>query len=734
MNNQLFVTGVELDLDEQALLLPTFQVSDLCEPDKIQSDYTHEASLPSTARNHQVLGHAAYDSETARVPYRSLPGVMLKADGVEIMPRARLYLKGYSGGRYQVQLVAGNKRLVEALGEKTLRELDFSRFDHLWTLDNVAQRATAAHWAAHGWGYELFDRGKPVTPAATPFTDLYPTLSARLLWEQLLADAGFTAEPWQSALLDRLAVPAAEQGTFAEDFREARALRVGLGPGHEDGSGQPSANRNTVTRQIPFDDFTRDIGNMPPVVPSVPGVYDPATFSYTADRTVYVTAEARCAVELTVSYAKASAQVYLLVNDQEVVGGEKVIVGRDAAPFSARAAVQGLLLQAGDVLTAKVVLRGEDPLVFTGTRWGWRLFRDAAFSNGFGSSATTVPVDRFTVTVDEALPPGAEVRLQDWLPDIKLLDLFKTVVQLGGLTVATDLYDDHLRLYPSRAPLDNVARARDWTGKRDQPDAPLGMPREVSYRVGNFGQRNFFRYAEDDTVTEGYGDGVLLIDDATLPREYEMVKLPFAASEPSPSAAGLLRIARWRVRETDDPFAEPAYENVTAKPRLVLRHGTTLAVGLRGGPDPGDNPQADPDSAEQQKWVAALARFNTRRDVAMPTSYFDLESEAVSLDAGRYVLPEAWAGLRAMLADTRALKERYRLSPLDIATFDPSFPIWDASLGAYFAVRRILEYTPTRSVEVELLRLHPSFLLAPTGQPELGREFDETEHFISEFY
>ncbi|OON67520.1 hypothetical protein [Hymenobacter sp. CRA2] len=55
---------------------------------------------------------------------------------MDIMPRAWLLLKGFDG-RYQVQLVAGNKRLVEALGEKTQRDLDFARFDHTWTLANV---------------------------------------------------------------------------------------------------------------------------------------------------------------------------------------------------------------------------------------------------------------------------------------------------------------------------------------------------------------------------------------------------------------------------------------------------------------------------------------------------------------------------------------------------------------------------------------------------------------------
>lgn len=723
MSNKLLIDGVALDLSPDTAILPSFQVSDLLQPDKIQSDFTPELSVPGSAHNHALLGQAAYDGSAARVPYKSLPNATFLSEGVEIMPRARLFVKGFDAGRYQLQLFAGNRRFVEALGDKTLRDLDFSRFTHRWTLDNIAQKASVAHWQANGWGYELYDRGKPLDFSQVSPYELYPTLSASLIWQQILAEAGFTASDWESPLLDKLQLPAVQVATLSQAFRDARRLRVGLGPGHAE-SGNPSANRDSITRTIPFDDNTRTLGTVPPISPTVPGVYDRVAYSFTPDQTMYVRAEARTTVFLQVPLAKASAQVFLHVNGLEVGASEKKVVSKDTR-FSIGCVLDPLLLNPGDVLTAVVKLKGEDPNLVLGTKWGFEIFQDTVYS----IDGQSIPVDKFEVTVLETLPPGGEVDLADWLPDIKCLDFFKTLVQLGGLTTQCDAYEDQLRLTPSATILFNVGKARDWTGKRDAPDLPQGQARSVAYRFGSFGQRNWLKWKEDSTATlgyqgkpkipnsPGYGDGALLIEDVSLPVNNDMVTLPFAASEPSRAIPGMLWIPAYKLRENEDAFADPAYDKVTAAPRLTLASGRTVALTLVEG---------------QQK-----------RTVAVPVSYFASEEEPVSLDAEAYILPVCWAGLRAMLTECRYHKERYRLSPRDIAELltDSSIPVWDGVLKGYFSISKVSEYSASRSVEVELLRLHPSLLGPPISatQPAIGREFFEGEFNVTattppEFY
>ena len=220
------------------------------------------------------------------------------------------------------------------------------------------------------------------------------------------------------------------------------------------------------------------------------------------------------------------------------------------------------------------------------------------------------------------------------LPEIKLVDFFKTLVQLGGLNVHCDAYEDYLYLTPSRAILDNVHDALDWTSKRDTPPGPAGQARKVAYRFGGYAQRNWLRYSEDETVTKGYGDGSFRIADESLPRNYEILKLSFAATEKSKDRPDLLKIANYKIRENEDSFADVAYDRVVAKPRLTLASKRILKVTL-----------------SETTQVNGQPVTKTRPNVDLLLSTFDDPDEEVSLNADTYVLPTNWAGLQAMLTD-----------------------------------------------------------------------------------
>lgn len=406
---QLLIGGVAVDLAPDTAFLPSFQASDLLKPDTIQLDYSPEASVPGTSHNHTLFGQAAWDGSARRIPYKSLANVTLRSEGVEIMPRARLILKGYEGGTYQVQLVAGNKRFVEALGEKKLSELDFSRFSHNRTLENVAERATPEWAQAYGWFYELLDWGKPVDlKAVSPYV-LWPTLSAKLVLEQIATEAGFVVDYPDEGLLPWLLVPAVEPAQYSDAFIKARRLRVDVGPEHED-DGAPSSDRDDVVKTIPFDGYRQSLGTLPPIVPTIEGVYDPEGYGFRADTNMQVRVEARTVLRLLysdVSLGKAQARVELHINGTKVSEGPWVSSTEmsdfeegETIPFSISATHEGLLLQAGDLLTG--VLRisgvGEAPV----DKWGFRVFEYANFNTG----GQTVLGHKLEVTVLPEQPPG----------------------------------------------------------------------------------------------------------------------------------------------------------------------------------------------------------------------------------------------------------------------------------------------------------------------------------------
>lgn len=715
--NEIWLTAdghaVRLDLDDETQLLPTFQANDRTKPDTIQSEYSPEFSVPATAHNHRLLKHAASQATTAS-GYKRVPAV-LTSGGVETMPLALLYLKGYREGRYLLQLFGGNKRLVEALGDKKLSDLDLSRFDHYWTPANVLAGLPFAHWQNRGWGYEVLERGQPLDlQALDPYT-LYPSCSGALVLGQLLADAGFTADSLaDEPLAAALNVPAANPYSFPQAYRDERQLKAGF---------QHTGNL-LYTDEFNIPAPVNYIGGKPyrrgkeVAVTELNKYVVPTLGYYDLDLTLAV--YYGCNDRL---FGEVSMETKLFLNGSQMLNPDGSPVrgyGRRKGyeQTSLTAAIKRVLLKPGDVIQARVQgdkyphldglvdIDPDDPQWYIGTRVV--RFPGATYPPDFSG---VEPGCSFTATLLPEFPQGGLVRLNEWLPDMKQLDFLKSWMLLFGLTIQVDDYRPHLHLSPGNRTLKNVPKALNWSAKLDAYTQPGRLPeRDLSYRFGSYGQVNSLKWQEDENVTPGYGDGSIAIEDEVLPAEYALASLPFAATEASPVLAGLLRILNF---ESQDPAAKPpTFSTVEAKPRLALRAATPALTGRLVTTPAKDNTPA------------VLADFTTT------ASYFD--GAALSLELNKTVLTDYWQDLRSLLDKSRFLVERFRLTAADVAAIDYTVPVWVASFQDYFIISKISEFSPNRPTTVELARINSKYLPAPVV-PGDGVEFWHGE-FSGEWY
>jgi hypothetical protein len=709
--------AVRLDLDDETQLLPTFQANDRTKPDTIQSEYSPEFSVPGTAHNHRLLKQAAASQPVDGSGYKRVPAV-LTSGGVETMPLALLYLKGYRDGRYLLQLFGGNKRLVEALGDKKLADLDLSRFDHYWTPAAVLAGLPFAHWQQNGWGYEVYERGRPLDlQALDPYT-LYPSCSDQLVWSQILADAGFTAD---SLLAEPLAaalnVPSANPYTFSQDYRDDRRLKAGF----EHTGSLIFTDEFNITAPVNFIG-TKPYGRGKEVQPTAVHTYVVPTLGYyDLDLTfaVYFGCEpAPLPGEVSMETKLFLNGNQLLNPDGSPVRGYKRV--GDYTDATLTAAIKRVRLNAGDVLEARIQgdkyprregfvdLDPVHPVWYIGTRVV--RFPGATYPPDFSG---VEPACSFTVTLLPEFPEGGLVKLNEWLPDMKQLDFVKSRMLLLGLTIQADDYAPHLHLAPGSRLLANVPKARNWSAKRDAYAQPGRLPeRDLAFRFGEYGQRNLLKWTEDENVTKAYGDGSIAVADEVLADEYELATLPFSATENSPGLPGLLRILNFEGQDLS--ATPPTYSAVEAKPRLTLRSAAS-PVNCQLITTPAKDGQP-----------AVLAPVDT------VFSYFDGADLSLLLD--RTVLTTYWADLRAMLEQSRYLTEYYRLTPRDIAELDFSVPIWDSGLGDYFAVSAVGEYDARRPVEVRLARLYATHLPPAALPGGLGQEWYGGEFFNGEFY
>lgn len=712
--NEIWLTvnghAVRLDLDDETQLLPTFQANDRTKPDTIQSEYSPEFSVPGTAHNHRLLKHAAASQPADGSGYKRVPAV-LTSGGVETMPLALLYLKGYREGRYQLQLFGGNKRLVEAIGDKKLADLDLSRFDHYWTAANVLAGLPFDHWQGQGWGYEVYERGRPLDlQALDPFA-LYPSCAASLVLQQIVADAGFTMDNLRGEpLFAALTMPSANPFEFSQDFRDDRRLKSGF----EHTGNLRYTDEFSIPAPVNF--ITRKpYGRGKEVAVTAVNRYVVPTLGY-YDVDLTLAVYYGCNDRL---FGEVGMKVELLLNgspmlhpDGSVVRGAGRRKGYEQTSFTA--AIKRVLLKPGDVI--ETLVQGDkfphrDGLVdIDPDSPQWYIGRRT-----LGSQVVSgiEPACSFTVELLPEFPQGGLVKLNEWLPDMKQLDFLKSQMLLLGLTIQTDDYEPHLHLAPGSKLLANVPQARNWTAKRDAYAQPGRLPeRDLAFRFGEYGQLNKLLWKEDENVTAGYGDGSLSIADEVLAAEYELATLSFAATEASPVLPGVLRILNF---EGQDLSANPpTYSAVEAQPRLTLR-----------GP-------AGPVACQLITTPATDTQPAVLTPVATTFSYFDGADLSLLLD--RTVLTTYWADLRAMLEQSRYLTEYYRLTPRDIAELDFSIPIWDGGLGDYFAVSAVSEYDARRPVEVRLARLYASHLPPPALPGGLGQEWYSGEFNSREFY
>jgi len=154
------------------------------------------------------------------------------------------------------------------------------------------------------------------------------------------------------------------------------------------------------------------------------------------------------------------------------------------------------------------------------------------------------------VKIQEAQTTDLEWEVQ--FVKFKVADVqFKDIQSYGGVLffnqmfnmLTTDLMKDVMNMFAVNMEIDDINKIAkfnfqknvsenknnnyiDWSNKKIDIN---GM--EISFIVGNYAQRNRFKYTPNDTVKTGYGDSEWLIDNDTLPLDKTVVQLKTSATE-----------------------------------------------------------------------------------------------------------------------------------------------------------------------------------------------------------
>ena len=108
------------------------------------------------------------------------------------------------------------------------------------------------------------------------------------------------------------------------------------------------------------------------------------------------------------------------------------------------------------------------------------------------------------------------------LPDISVVDFIKQICWLFGLFAIKS--DTGVSFISVNKIIDNRDKAVDWSKKL----VPTGWTaKETSYTFGDFAQKNYFRYEENENAKSA--DGYIVVQNKTLDYEKDLLKLPYTA-------------------------------------------------------------------------------------------------------------------------------------------------------------------------------------------------------------
>lgn len=274
--------------------------------------------------------------------------------------------------------------------------------------------------------------------------------------------------------------------------------------------------------------------------------------------------------------------------------------------------------------------------------------------------------------VDGDVPRGAQFPIIANLPDIKVTDFVQFLCAITG-TIPLNLQSTGNVFFNDVSAID-TATAYDWTTKVIPSHDNVEQAREISYRINEYARKNWYRWKEDSTTLNNY-DAYMEINDDTLESEHDVITFPFAASDGN----------RVPIFEADNNggtgygVRQEVYKLKPCEPRI-------------------------------------MSVYRAANDTAALRFDIDMQN----------VIDTKMTGMAASLADVRVIKERIRMSDVELAAFNESVPVYLRQYGSYFAVLT-LESSGDGTAIATMLRLRKSLAQPVPPEPPYDYEVDYLE-------
>jgi hypothetical protein len=680
MSARLFVEGIEADTLGDIDVEFTFSVADVSDIERRNTSYSKTLTLPSTAKNQQLFGNIFdisvsndYIVGDVNIGQNFNPAKQAQAqiflDNVKIFDGVLRMMKINSKEGdivYEVNMFGRLRDILHELGDKTLADLDFDDYDHVWNRTNIEASWSRTDWVdgAQNYVYPLVDYGYSVDSITYPITNFKPAVFVSEILKRIFDEANFqvTAPIFSSVYFRKLLLITAEKTITKESTTLLHQT--------------PVLYQQEVTTDASFSRLL----NFSSTLASGFTIQNSGTrfrWNKTQNLNTGLTLNLRLSFESLQAFTENVWTISVLKNGSEIL-------------YSAR---NVNFISVGQFYLWDVEITGGIDLAFN-DYFEIRLKGEIAGSGTNTQLQTEVvvaPIGSFkignTVPVAVELEQEDTMKIEYTLPkSLKQRDFLKSIISMYNLYVTQDrLRTNVLEIIPYNEFYRTFKdQALDWSDKLDQSKeisiTPLSELSAKEYRLTFDDDSDYWSTSYKTKFNEAYGESRTIIDNDFI-LDTKTVKVVFSPPVMREQVAGQIMIHLYKVENgvkiPDNFKPRIAYwKPQVACPAWKIRYAGNVDVTYTNYPYAGhlDDPIAPNTDV----------LFANPREV-----YF-----SIGVYPGVNLYKEYYEGLITSIGDrnSRLLEGYFYLTPTDIMNLDFRTIV---KVGVhYFQLEKVDKYNP----------------------------------------
>ena len=654
MGLELFIDGKKCDLLPDEAIPMSYSNNVIGEAIQPSGNASKQFTLPKTQQNTEIFEVADSINSDTDIPYRKLP-VRLLQNGRELISDGFAIIE-QSSKSYQVVVYGGNLDFFEEIKGKNIRDLtSLSQFDHIWNFVNVA----TSRQFTEGYIYPIIDWNSDgafmdnLTSRVDP-RFLFHAMFDHTIIKAIFSEAGFNIEgpiiddPRYKSILTPVI-----DNIVSDEFKDDRKTIA-----RKDPAGgiihTTIASQSVLDDPIDLDDtslgdvYTFWTQKTFTVNPNVQHL----TFGYTSELS------GRYSVRLTASNMVTSDAVQPAFIEiwQVKPSGLKIKWIRQEIT---------VVPDSIDETTEIKLEQGDAVLI-------------AINSGGIQIPATTiVSVTDPQVTIIPLTNRNiynTKISAVDNLPNMTQTEFIKSMAKQFGIIFSTNSFTKTVQFRQFKDIYDNILNAKIWTDKLDSNST--NKQHILKYHPEGYAQVNILKWSNDvsPTLDEDLGEGRIVINDASLDNEKDLIVMPFSATEMSK-----------RLINLDVPvirFLKLGVPIRAMRPRkLILEKSSDVTIEYN------------------DTTISGFAGNN------IPLCYFQLEGKTFNLGFDDSLIDDSYNEFSFFLDKFKELTAYYNLNENDISDLDFFIPIYDDFFKHYFFISKIDNFIAGTSTRCKLIRL-----------------------------